>query len=61
MIEVGQAQRTIFVPLYLRDRDLQREINAGLNVVESWNRANSVIFFGVSAHRIFPPRRDPLT
>ena len=29
----------------LRDRDLQREINEGLNVVESWNRANSVIFF----------------
>jgi len=31
---------------YLRDRDLQREINEGLNVVESWNRANAVIFFG---------------
>jgi TnpA family transposase len=28
----------------VRDRDLQREINEGLNVVESWNRANSVIF-----------------
>ena len=46
MIEVGRAQRTIFVARYLRDRDLQREINEGLNVVESWNRANSVIFFG---------------
>lgn len=31
---------------YLRGWDLQREINEGLNVVESWNRANSVIFFG---------------
>lgn len=31
---------------FLRDRGLQREINAGLNVVESWNRANSVIFYG---------------
>jgi TnpA family transposase len=44
MIEVGRAQRTIFVARYLCDRDLQREINEGLNVVESWNRANSVIF-----------------
>jgi TnpA family transposase len=31
---------------YLRDRDLQRDVNEGLNVVESWNRADSVIFFG---------------
>jgi len=46
MIEVGRAQRPIFVARYLRERDLQREINEGLNVVESWNRANSVIFFG---------------
>lgn len=46
MIEVGRAQRTIFVARYLRDRELQREINAGLNVMESWNRANSVIFYG---------------
>jgi len=46
MIEVGRAQRTVFVARYLRDRELQREINAGLNVMESWNRANSVIFYG---------------
>lgn len=46
MIEVGRAQRTVFVARYLRDRDLQREIGAGLNVMESWNRANSVIFYG---------------
>ena len=38
MPEVGRAQRTIFVSRYLRDRDLQREIEEGLNVVESWNR-----------------------
>jgi TnpA family transposase len=44
MIEVGRAQRTIYAARYLRDRDLQREINEGLNVVESWNRANSIIF-----------------
>jgi hypothetical protein len=46
MAETGRAQRTIFLARCLRDRDLQREINEGLNVVESWNRANAVIFFG---------------
>lgn len=46
MLEVGRAQKTIFIARYLRTRDLQREINEGLNVVESWNRANSVIFYG---------------
>lgn len=46
MIEVGRAQRSIFIARYLRDRDLQREINAGLNVMESWNQANGVIFYG---------------
>jgi TnpA family transposase len=34
---------------YLRSRELQREIESGLNVVESWNRANSVLFYGKTA------------
>ena len=34
MLETGRAQRTLFVARYLRDRDLQREINSGLNVAE---------------------------
>ncbi len=46
MIELGRAQKTIFLARYLRGRALQREIHEGLNVVESWNRANSVIFYG---------------
>ena len=46
MIEVGRAQRTIFAARYLRSRDLQREIHEGLNVMESWNQANAVIFYG---------------
>jgi TnpA family transposase len=57
MIEVGRAQKTIFVARYLRERDLQREINEGLNVMESWNRANSVIFFGKGGD-IASNRRD---
>lgn len=48
MLEIGRAQRTIFVARYLRDRDLQCEIEEGLNVVESWNRANAVICYGNS-------------
>jgi TnpA family transposase len=46
MIELGRAQKTIFLARYLRGRALQREMYGGLNVVESWNRANAVIFYG---------------
>ncbi|MEV0668559.1 Tn3 family transposase [Spirillospora sp. NPDC050365] len=42
---------------YLRDHDLQREIKTGRHVVESWNRANSVIFYGKGRPgRLQPPR-----
>ena len=57
MVEVGRAQSTIFIARYLRERDLQREISEGLNIVESWNRANSVIFFGKGGD-IATNRRD---
>ncbi|WP_433258860.1 Tn3 family transposase [Streptosporangium sp. CA-135522] len=46
MLEVSRAQKTIFVVHYLRLRELQREIQEGLNVVESSNGANSMIFYG---------------
>ncbi|MGI5122169.1 transposase [Marinactinospora thermotolerans] len=46
MLEIGRAQRTCFVARYLRERELQREIEEGLNVVESWNAANAVIYYG---------------
>ena len=57
MLEVGRAQKTIFLCRYLRDRDLQREINSGLNLAESWNRANAEIFYG-KARDIASNRRD---
>ena len=46
MLEVGRAQKTIFCARYLRGRDLQREIEEGLNVVESANRVGDVIAYG---------------
>ena len=57
MLEVGRAQRTIFLCRYLRSRDEQREVNAGLNVVESWNGANTQIHYG-KAGDIASNRRD---
>ncbi|MEW1605237.1 Tn3 family transposase [Streptomyces sp. NPDC093808] len=46
MLGVGRAQKTIFVARYLRLRDLQREIEEGLNVMESSNGATSAIAYG---------------
>jgi TnpA family transposase len=45
MLEVVRAQKTIFIARYLRDGDLQREIEEGLNLIEAWNRVNTVIFY----------------
>ena len=44
--EVGRAQRSIFLARWLRDRDLQRETESGLNVVENYNGVNDYIRFG---------------
>ncbi|MFF3123686.1 Tn3 family transposase [Streptomyces sp. NPDC057908] len=57
MLEVGRAQKTIFVARYLRLRDLQREIEEGLNVMEFSNGANSVIAYGKGGE-IASNRRD---
>lgn len=46
MLEVGRAQRSIFLARYLRDRDLQRETESGLNVVENYNGLGDYIRFG---------------
>ena len=57
ILEIGRAARTTFVARYLYDRDLQREIEEGLNVVEAWNRANLVICYGRGGE-ISTNRRD---
>ena len=46
MLEVGCAQRTIFMAHWLRNRDLQHETESGLNVVENYNGVNDYIRFG---------------
>lgn len=57
LLEVGRAQRTIFLCRYLRSRAEQREVNAGLNVAEAWNGANVQIHYG-KAGDIATNRRD---
>ncbi|AXQ53638.1 Tn3 family transposase [Streptomyces koyangensis] len=57
MLEVGRAQKANFVTRYLRLRDLQREIEEGLNVMESSNGTNSVIAYGKGGE-IASNRRD---
>ncbi|XVQ06968.1 Tn3 family transposase [Spirillospora sp. CA-255316] len=46
MLEVGCAQRTIFMARWLRNRDPQHETESGLNVVENYNGVNDYIRFG---------------
>jgi TnpA family transposase len=55
-VELGKAEKTLFLCRYLPDQALQEEVNAGLNVVENWNSCNDFVSFGRKADI---PTNDP--
>ena len=52
--ELGKPIKTIFLCRYLHSKALRREIQEGLNVIETWNGANSFILYCRSSSRWRP-------
>jgi TnpA family transposase len=57
LMELGKAVKTIFLCRYLHFEELRREIQEGLNVVESSNSVNDFILYG-KAGEISTNRRE---
>jgi TnpA family transposase len=46
LVELGKAEKTIFLCNYLPYLEPKQEVQAGLNVIENWNGTNDFIFYG---------------
>ncbi len=46
LAELGKVEKTIYLCSYLSSREIQYEVQEGLNVVERWNGANDFICYG---------------
>jgi len=58
LLELGKVAKTLFLCRYLSDRDRQREIHSGLNVIECWNGVNDFIVFGNGNAQVSNRRDD---